>query len=90
VTVLLLHAFPFDERMWESQLAALSEYEVIAPRLYGRGQTMDAWADSIAGEIEGSHSRDASLNASAACCSRVPGRTRIRRRGARAAPTRSP
>jgi pimeloyl-ACP methyl ester carboxylesterase len=53
VTVLLLHAFPFDERMWESQLAALSEYEVIAPRLYGRGQTMDAWADSIAGETEG-------------------------------------
>jgi pimeloyl-ACP methyl ester carboxylesterase len=53
VKVLLLHAFPLDERMWEPQREALSEHEVIAPRLYGRGQTMDAWADSVAGETEG-------------------------------------
>jgi pimeloyl-ACP methyl ester carboxylesterase len=53
VKVLLLHAFPLDERMWEPQLEALAEHDVIAPRLYGRGQTMDAWADSIAGEAEG-------------------------------------
>jgi pimeloyl-ACP methyl ester carboxylesterase len=53
VTVLLLHAFPLDERMWEPQRAALSGREVVAPRLYGRGRTMDAWADSIAGKTEG-------------------------------------
>jgi pimeloyl-ACP methyl ester carboxylesterase len=53
VNVLLLHAFPFDEGMWEPQRPALEGYEVIAPRLYGRGRTMDAWADSIGGETEG-------------------------------------
>jgi pimeloyl-ACP methyl ester carboxylesterase len=53
VNVLLLHAFPLDERMWEPQRPALEGHEVIAPRLYGHGQTMDAWADSIAGETEG-------------------------------------
>jgi pimeloyl-ACP methyl ester carboxylesterase len=51
--MLLLHAFPLDERMWEPQREALADHEVIAPRLYGRGQTMDAWADSIAGETKG-------------------------------------
>ena len=51
--VLLLHAFPLDKQMWEPQRAALAGHEVIAPRLYGRGQTMDEWADSIAGETEG-------------------------------------
>jgi pimeloyl-ACP methyl ester carboxylesterase len=53
VKVLLLHAFPLDERMWEPQLAVLAEHEVSTPRLYGRGRTMDAWADSIATEAEG-------------------------------------
>lgn len=53
MTVLLLHAFPLDERMWEPQLGALAGDEVRAPRLYGRGPTMDAWAKSIAGEIDG-------------------------------------
>jgi 3-oxoadipate enol-lactonase len=53
VNVLLLHAFPLDERMWEPQRPALEGHEVIAPRLYEHGQTMDAWADSIAGETEG-------------------------------------
>jgi len=51
--MLLLHAFPLDERMWEPQREALAEHEVIAPRLYGRGRTMEAWADSVAGETEG-------------------------------------
>jgi pimeloyl-ACP methyl ester carboxylesterase len=45
VKVVLLHAFPLDERMWEEQ-------QGIAPRLYGRGRTMDAWAESIANEID--------------------------------------
>ncbi|MFL5944970.1 MAG: alpha/beta fold hydrolase [Gaiellaceae bacterium] len=53
MNVLLLHAFPLDERMWEPQHAALREHRVTAPRLYGRGQTMNAWADSIAAEVEG-------------------------------------
>jgi pimeloyl-ACP methyl ester carboxylesterase len=53
VNVLLLHAFPLDERMWEPQLPVLGDHDVTAPRLYGRGQTMNAWADSIAGETEG-------------------------------------
>jgi pimeloyl-ACP methyl ester carboxylesterase len=53
VKVLLLHAFPLDKQMWEPQRAALAGHEVIAPRLYGRGRTMDEWADSIAGETEG-------------------------------------
>ena len=51
--VLLLHAFPLDKQMWEPQRAALAGHEVIAPRLYGRGKTMDQWADSIAGETKG-------------------------------------
>jgi pimeloyl-ACP methyl ester carboxylesterase len=53
VKVLLLHAFPLDKQMWEPQRAVLAGHEVIAPRLYGRGKTMDEWADSIAGETEG-------------------------------------
>ena len=53
MNVLLLHAFPLDERMWEPQRAVLAEQQVSVPRLYGRGQTMDAWADSVAGETEG-------------------------------------
>ena len=51
--VLFLHAFPLDERMWEPQREALGGHDVVEPRLYGRGQTMDAWADSVAGELEG-------------------------------------
>jgi 3-oxoadipate enol-lactonase len=53
VKVLLLHAFPLDKQMWEPQRTALAGHEVIAPRLYGRGRTMDEWADSIANETKG-------------------------------------
>jgi pimeloyl-ACP methyl ester carboxylesterase len=53
VTVLLLHAFPLDERMWDPQRDALRDHEVHAPRLYGRGQTMTAWAESVASETDG-------------------------------------
>jgi pimeloyl-ACP methyl ester carboxylesterase len=38
VTVVHLHAFPLDERMWPG---------VEAPRLYGLGRTMDEWADAV-------------------------------------------
>jgi pimeloyl-ACP methyl ester carboxylesterase len=51
--VVLLHALPLDERMWEPQRATLEGHDVVAPRLYGRGRTMDAWAESLAEEIEG-------------------------------------
>jgi pimeloyl-ACP methyl ester carboxylesterase len=51
VTVVLLHAFPLDERMWEAQSKVASD--ALAPRLYGRGPTMDAWAESVAAEIGG-------------------------------------
>jgi pimeloyl-ACP methyl ester carboxylesterase len=53
VKIMLLHAFPLDERMWEPQRAALERREVFAPRLYGRGSTMDAWAASVVGETDG-------------------------------------
>jgi pimeloyl-ACP methyl ester carboxylesterase len=53
VKILLLHALPLDERMWEPQRAMLAEYEVVAPRLYGRGRTMAAWAESLAAEVDG-------------------------------------
>src|SRR5919197_1643285 len=51
MTVLLLHALPLDERMWEPQRAAFPD--AVAPRLYGRGSSMEAWAPSILAEVEG-------------------------------------
>jgi pimeloyl-ACP methyl ester carboxylesterase len=53
VKILLLHAFPLDKQMWEPQRAALAGHVVVAPRLYGRGRTMEEWADSIASETKG-------------------------------------
>src|SRR2546421_10859889 len=51
MTVLLLHALPLDERMWEPQRTAFGD--VVALRLYGRGTSMEEWARSILGEVEG-------------------------------------
>ena len=55
MNVLLLHAWPVDERMWERQAAALAEagHTVRAPRLYGRGPSIDGWAGQLLGEEEG-------------------------------------
>jgi pimeloyl-ACP methyl ester carboxylesterase len=53
VKVVLLHAFPLDERMWEPQLESLRDYEVSTPRLYGRGSTLDDWAASLLEEQDG-------------------------------------
>jgi pimeloyl-ACP methyl ester carboxylesterase len=50
VSVVLLHAFPLDERMWEGQRDIARN--AVFPRLYGRGATMDAWAQSVAGEVD--------------------------------------
>lgn len=51
--IVLLHAYPLDERMWEPQLEALRDYDVVAPRLYGRGRTVDDYAVSVLAEAEG-------------------------------------
>jgi pimeloyl-ACP methyl ester carboxylesterase len=40
VKVVLLHAFPLDERMWEG-------FDGVAPRLYGLGESIDGWARTI-------------------------------------------
>src|SRR5689334_17643806 len=53
MNVMLLHAFPLDERMWEPQLEPLRDYQVATPRLYGRGDTLDEWAASLLEETEG-------------------------------------
>jgi pimeloyl-ACP methyl ester carboxylesterase len=53
VKVVLLHAFPLDERMWEPQLQPLRGYDVAAPRLYGRGRTVDDYAASVLAENDG-------------------------------------
>jgi len=55
VKVLLLHAWPPDERMWEPQLEPLRAggFEPIAPRLYGRGPSIDGWAAQLLGEVQG-------------------------------------
>ncbi|HLF67947.1 MAG TPA: alpha/beta hydrolase [Gaiellaceae bacterium] len=53
--VVLLHAWPLDERMWEPQLPALraAGFEPVTPRLYGRGASIDGWAAQILSEVEG-------------------------------------
>jgi 3-oxoadipate enol-lactonase len=49
VTLVLLHAFPLDERMWEP----LAREDAVAPRLYGLGGTMDEWAAAVLEQVEG-------------------------------------
>lgn len=51
--VVLLHAYPLDERMWAPQLEPLREYDLVAPRLYGRGTTIDDYASSVLAEQDG-------------------------------------
>jgi pimeloyl-ACP methyl ester carboxylesterase len=53
VTVVLLHAFPYDEAMWAPQFQALTDYDVVAPRLYGRGPRFEEWAAVLLGEFDG-------------------------------------
>jgi pimeloyl-ACP methyl ester carboxylesterase len=51
--VVLLHAFPLDERMWEPQLAALADHEVVAPNLYGLGGgSIDGWAERVLADLD--------------------------------------
>jgi pimeloyl-ACP methyl ester carboxylesterase len=54
VKVVLLHAFPLDERMWEPQRAALDEHEVVTPNLYEHGgSSIDDWAERMLDEVDG-------------------------------------
>jgi 3-oxoadipate enol-lactonase len=54
VKVVLLHAFPLDERMWAPQRPALEGHEVVAPNLYELGgNSIDGWAERILGELDG-------------------------------------
>jgi pimeloyl-ACP methyl ester carboxylesterase len=47
--VVLLHAWPHEEWMWNSQVTALegAGLRVETPRLYGRGPSIDGWAAQI-------------------------------------------
>lgn len=46
--VVLLHAFPLDERMWSPQLPVLEGHDVLAPNLYDLGgSSIDDWADRV-------------------------------------------
>ena len=46
--ILLLHALPLDERMWEPQLESLAGHQVEAPNLYSLGgSSMDQWAREL-------------------------------------------
>ncbi|MBA3717898.1 MAG: alpha/beta fold hydrolase [Actinobacteria bacterium] len=49
MTLVLLHAFPLDGRMWEP----LARDDAIAPRLYRPGSTMDEWAAGVLEQVEG-------------------------------------
>jgi pimeloyl-ACP methyl ester carboxylesterase len=51
--VVLLHAFPLDPRMWQPQLEALSDYDVVAPRLYVLGGSIDEWARAVLAQAPG-------------------------------------
>ncbi|MEX2464795.1 MAG: alpha/beta fold hydrolase [Gaiellaceae bacterium] len=56
-TLLLLHAFPLDARMWEAQEPAFEAegYPVLAPNLPGREPetTFGAWAERVLGVVDG-------------------------------------
>jgi pimeloyl-ACP methyl ester carboxylesterase len=52
--VVLLHAFPLDERMWEPQREALAGHEVEALNLYDLGgNSVDGWAERILEQVDG-------------------------------------
>ena len=52
--IVLLHAFPLDERMWAPQLEALEGEDVYAPSLYDLGgSSVDGWAEHVLERAEG-------------------------------------
>jgi pimeloyl-ACP methyl ester carboxylesterase len=54
VKVVLLHAFPLDERMWSPQRPALAGQDIAAPNLYELGgNSIDAWAERVLADVDG-------------------------------------
>jgi pimeloyl-ACP methyl ester carboxylesterase len=54
VRVVLIHAFPLDDRMWDGQLEALEDEDVYIPYLYGLGgNSVDGWAEHVLERTEG-------------------------------------
>jgi 3-oxoadipate enol-lactonase len=54
VNVVLLHAFPLDERMWAPQREALAGHDVVAPNLYDLGgSSVDRWAERVLEDVDG-------------------------------------
>jgi pimeloyl-ACP methyl ester carboxylesterase len=54
VKVVLLHAFPLDERMWEPQREALTGYEAETVNLYDLGgNSVEGWAERILEQVAG-------------------------------------
>ena len=52
--VVLIHAFPLDDRMWEPQVDALADEDVYVPYLYGLGgSSVDGWAEHVLERTEG-------------------------------------
>lgn len=50
MTIVWLHGWPLDERMWERQLARFGGN---ALRLYARGSSIDGWAEQILRGVDG-------------------------------------
>ena len=54
MTVVLIHAFPLDERMWEPQLETLEAEELYVPNLYDLGgNSVDGWAEHVLERVAG-------------------------------------
>jgi pimeloyl-ACP methyl ester carboxylesterase len=54
VTLVLIHAFPLDDRMWEPQLRALEHEDLYVPNLYELGgNSVDGWAEHVLERAEG-------------------------------------
>jgi pimeloyl-ACP methyl ester carboxylesterase len=51
--IALLHALPFDHRIWDDQLPVLAEHEVVTPRLYELGSSIDEWALGVLQQVPG-------------------------------------
>jgi len=52
--VVLLHAFPLDERMWDPQREALAGYDVVTPNLYDLGgNSVEGWAQAVLDQVDG-------------------------------------
>ncbi len=53
MTVVLLHAYPLDETMWDGQREVLAGRETFTPNLYRLGSSMDGWAAAVLTQTEG-------------------------------------